>query len=378
MILRNLSIHGTEGKKTIYIRHGRITSVTEVNDPVYKQNDETLIDFDDAIAFPGFINSHDHLDFNLFPQLRNGTYKNYRDWGHDIHQQNKNVIDEVLKIPQDLRIRWGLYKNLLNGVTTVVNHGKKIPVPTDLINVLQPASLHSPAFEKNWKWKLNSPLYKSPIAMHIGEGTDTIAKREIDEVIRWKFRRKKIVAVHGVAMSEEQADSFYGLVWCPASNYFLLDQTADIEKLKNRTNIVFGTDSTLTASWNLWEHIRKAKESGINERELLSMLTSNPARLWGLNETGEIVEGKNADITVLRKRESFYDLIPDDILLVLNKGKVKLFDETMAVQMEDFIKNDFSLVIINSRVKYIKGDLSKLVQRIKEYYSKFEFCLSET
>src|SRR5574338_254830 len=289
MILRNLSIHGTEGKKTIYIRHGRITSVTEVNDPVYKQNDETLIDFDDAIAFPGFINSHDHLDFNLFPQLRNGTYKNYRDWGHDIHQQNKNVIDEVLKIPQDLRIRWGLYKNLLNGVTTVVNHGKKIPVPTDLINVLQPASLHSPAFKKNWKWKLNNPFSNGLVTMHIGEGTDAVSEKEIDEVIRWNFRKKKIIAVHGVTMNKTQATSFHGLVWCPASNYFLLNETAKADMLKNHTTIVFGTDSTLTAPWSLWEQLRIAKQTGMtDEIEIISMITKVPAKLWGLHETGEI------------------------------------------------------------------------------------------
>ncbi|HEY1165598.1 MAG TPA: hypothetical protein VGE90_10535, partial [Chitinophaga sp.] len=27
--------------------------------------------FDNCIAFPGLINSHDHLDFDLFPQLGN-------------------------------------------------------------------------------------------------------------------------------------------------------------------------------------------------------------------------------------------------------------------------------------------------------------------
>ena len=122
MILRNLSIHGAEGKKTIHIEHGKITAITESITPVSKQSDETLIDFGDAVAYPGFINSHDHLDFNLFPQLRSGIYKNYRDWGYDIHRRYKAIIDEVLKIPEPLRIHWGLYTKLLNGFTTVVNH----------------------------------------------------------------------------------------------------------------------------------------------------------------------------------------------------------------------------------------------------------------
>src|SRR4029077_2453530 len=142
------------------------------------------------------------------------------------HEKNKDIINEVLKVPEELRVQWGIYKNLLNGVTTVVNHGIKLKIQNDLITVLQFNSLHSPQFEKNWKWKLNDPFRKSPIVMHIGEGTDANAEKEIQEVIHWNIFKKKIVAVHGVAMKEKQASNFHGLVWCPASNYFLLDKTA--------------------------------------------------------------------------------------------------------------------------------------------------------
>ena len=58
------------------------------------------IEFENAIAFPGLINSHDHLDFNLFPQTGNRIYNNYAEWGKDIHDQNKETINAVLKIPQ--------------------------------------------------------------------------------------------------------------------------------------------------------------------------------------------------------------------------------------------------------------------------------------
>ena len=48
-------------------------------------------------------------------------------------------------------------------------------------------------------------------------------------------------------MDEQQATAFEALVWCPASNYFLLNTTAAVDKLKTKTSILFGTDSTLTS-----------------------------------------------------------------------------------------------------------------------------------
>lgn len=374
MILRNLNIHGTDGEKTIHIENGKIKSIADSNKDFRVAQNEIQIDFEDAIAFPGFINSHDHLDFNLFPQLGNRIYSNYTEWGKDIHLQNKETVNEVLKVPQQLRIKWGLYKNLLNGITTVVNHGEKLKIEDDLINVIQPVSLHSAQFEKNWKWKLNNPFLKEPVVMHIGEGTDAITKKEIDKVIKWNFLRKKIVAVHGVAMTEKQAERFAGLVWCPASNYFLLNQTADVGILKDRTNIVFGTDSTLTASWNLWDHIRIAKKSGINESELVAMLISKPAKLWGLDETGEIAEKKNADLVVFKKKESFFDLSSGDLLLLLYKGNIRILNKilyNLIPNAQQDIKT-FSEINFGKQQYLIQGNFPELIKDIRKLYPRFE------
>ncbi len=374
MILRNLSIYGAESRKNIHIENGKIQSVTDNTASFPENPDDLLIDFEGAIAFPGFINSHDHLDFNLFPQLGSRAYHNYTEWGRDIHQQNKETINEVLKVPQNLRVKWGLYKNLLNGVTTVVNHGEKLPVEDDLINVIQPVSLHSPQFEKHWRWKLNNPFLKQAVVMHIGEGTDATAEKEINEVIRWNFQKKKIVAVHGVAMNEEQTNSFHGLVWCPASNYFLLNQTVEVEKMKNKATIVFGTDSTLTASWNIWEHFRATKRSGaVTESELIAMLTTKPAELWGLNDVGEVTAGKSADIIVMSKKSNFFDLNPEDILLVMVHGKALLTDESINKQMRNFDTNAFEWIEMSGHIKFLRGNINELIQQVRYYYPKAIF-----
>src|SRR5882757_4983728 len=121
--------------------------ITTVEDAVVSQVEK--IQFENAIVFPGLINSHDHLDFNLFPQLGDKTYSNYTEWGNYIHEHYKDEIAKSLKIPALLRSRWGLFKNLLCGVTTVVNHGELSGMDDDLITVFEKYScIHSVQFEK--------------------------------------------------------------------------------------------------------------------------------------------------------------------------------------------------------------------------------------
>jgi len=263
MILHDVNIYGQEELKHIHISGGIIQKITGERKKLEKIANEIRIDTDGLTAMPGFINSHDHLDFNLYPRLGNRIYNNYSEWGKEIQAANTETIETIKKIPVHLRIQWGLYKNLLNGFTTVVNHGEKLKVDNLLMDVFQKCQcLHSPAFEKNWKWKLNDPFRKNiPVVMHVGEGTDEVAGKEIDRLRKWNLVKRRLVAVHGVAMNVEQAADFEGLVWCPASNYFLLGKTAAVDKLKHKTKVVFGTDSTLTAPWLVSKHLETAVHS---------------------------------------------------------------------------------------------------------------------
>src|SRR5450432_867507 len=233
MNLKDLTIAGTDGLTDILVGNERIIAISDAaKSPKGSSAPSTgpSLSFDGAIVFPGLINSHDHLDFNLFPPLANRVYKNYGEWGPDIHRQNRQEIDAVLKIPQALRTQWGIYKNLLNGVTTVVNHGERLVTNLsssgqgdELIRVFQDCHcLHSVGFEKNWKWKLNRPFTGTiPFVLHVGEGTDREAEQEIDRLIRWNLFSKPLIGIHGVAMREDQAKGFRALVWCPVTNFFL-------------------------------------------------------------------------------------------------------------------------------------------------------------
>lgn len=369
MVLNNVTIPGNEAAVSVGISEAKIKQVgTSFAD------DREQLTFVDAIVFPGLINSHDHLDFNLFPQFGNRTYESYTEWGKHIHRAYADEISSVLKIPIALRERWGVYKNLLCGVTTVVNHGEKVTINDPLITVFDNCqSIHSVQFEKNWRKRLNNPLkIKQPAVIHTGEGTNNAARNEIDELIKWNLLRRKIIGIHGVAMDTLQAKHFKALVWCPESNYFLLNKTAAIDQLKTKTDILFGTDSTLTGSWDIWYHIRLARKAEmLNDQELYRSLTSLPAQTWKLN-TGNIAAGSDADLVVAKSNgktslSAFYDVTPDDILLVMHKGEILLFDESLYHQLTGILTQNYSKVFTGNHFKYVQGDIHGLIAEIKRY-----------
>jgi cytosine/adenosine deaminase-related metal-dependent hydrolase len=362
----------------------------------------TRLHIPDGKVFPGLVNSHDHLDFNCFPRLGNRIYEDYTEWGKDIHEHNSDSIRPVLQVPGPLRTRWGLYKNLLSGFTTVVNHGPRVELGNQpLITVIQDCkSLHSLSGERYWKFKLNRPLRTTRlIAIHIGEGTSPRAKKEIDTLCRWNLLRKDLVGIHGITMEESQAGHFKALVWCPDSNYFLYGHTADIRRLKTRIPILFGSDSTLSARWNIREQLRIARNmTYLNDTELLEALTTTPTAIWGHPAPAD------GDFIVLSARSlpEFFAADPEDILLVAHDGKLRLFDAALADQLPDIklagqsrdnypigqsqdkypigqspdissTDRCFSRIAIGNTIKYVQGDLPGLMKEIRHYHPGVEF-----
>jgi cytosine/adenosine deaminase-related metal-dependent hydrolase len=394
MRLNNLRFPDRQGLFDLWIQAGRIADVRPSQDGIFAESTasaladispeagEPTLDFDGALAFPGLINSHDHLDFNLFPKLANRVYNNYTEWGPDIHTNNRVSIDLILSIPQSLRTQWGIYKNLLNGFTTVVNHGEHLDTFNSPITVFQDCyCLHSVGFEPRWKWKLNCPgKTGQPVAIHVGEGTDNLASREIDELIRWNIFRRPLIGIHGVSMTPEQAAAFHALVWCPASNLFLLDKTADIDRLYSQAPILFGTDSTLTSGWNAWDQLRVARELRlISDEELFSTLTANPAAAWELQDRGALLPGKRADLVIARSMpglngmDAFFNLDPQDLLLVLHEGNIRLFDPSLLepITEQRIIAQDFHPAAPDG--KYVAGNLPGLMEEIHHYCPQLAF-----
>ncbi len=383
MILKNLTIVGEDDfTKVIEIQNDTISKIISADN--FNDNEQPALTFEDCIAFPGLINSHDHLEFNLYPRLGHKIYEDYVEWGNDIHKKDKEVIESIESIPVELRLKYGVIKNLLTGVTSVAHHGVyHSSLDNSPVSIIKRTCIHSVKLGGRWKLKLNRMKNYEPYVIHIGEGINKHASEEINELIKFNFLKRKLIGIHGIAMTMKQSKNFEALVWCPVSNLFLFNTTADINSLKKNTSILFGTDSTLTAGQNIWEHLRKARELGLlSDAEILSSLTNEAAEIWDLKGKGQIRVGSKADIVIAKRKagnlyDSFFATNPEDIILIIKDGEIILFDKSVENQISLILsilliekRNSFDEININREIKFVKYRVNDILESLKQY----EYC----
>lgn len=377
MILKNLKIAGRGPEEQDITVDGEIISQIKSSQHNKETTEEINIDFSGCIAFPGLINSHDHLEFNIYPRLGHKIYEDYVEWGDDIHLKDKKLIDTIENIPVDLRMKFGIIKNLICGVTSVAHHGSYNSVLDESpVNIITKGTcIHSVRLGGKWKVKINLPDNNEPYVIHVGEGINLESKKEIDELIRWNLFKRKLAGIHGIAMTEEQSKNFCALIWCPDSNLFLFEKTADINSLKKFTKILFGTDSTLTADRSMQVNLRKARKLGmLSDEELFHSVTSNAAEFWEMKDLGVIAEGKKADLVISAKRkedqfDSFYETDSEDILLIVKNGKIILFDAMLKNVLISILKNinDFREFTVRGISKFTEYDVSGIIKQINKF-----------
>lgn len=371
MWLENLYIVGqdNEGPQCVEIQGEKIENIQE-----RCQLDEAeKIDFQGALIFPGLINAHDHLALNLFPQIARKPYKNYIEWAKDVQTNHQKVIQSVLAVPKPISYAWGLLKNCVAGVSTVVQHGPVFPNHLAQLIAVHTATipLHSIAFEKYWPLKV---LRKRsfPIAIHLGEGTNPEMEFEYKKLMQWNWQKNEIIAIHGIGLTADQVKGLKSLVWCPDSNFLLYQQTARVDQFIRNIPILFGTDSTLSADWNIWKHLRLARSTHLLSDEVLfQSCTATAAHVLNLKAQGQVKSSFKADLVVAKKHaksiwNAFYQLNPEDILLILKAGKKVLLDDSKKVHMDQNLT--YFPIQLGATKKWIAYDFPKLKHQIEHYY----------
>jgi hypothetical protein len=332
--------------------------------PALPQALRTLLP-DDSFAFPGLINAHDHLEFNLFPPLANRVYSDYLEWGEDIHVQQKEVIQKIEQIPLDKRIRFGVLKNLVNGFTRVVHHGTHHPRVRSLTHYpvwMNYYYVHALGTEPRWKLKLNLP-FTGEMMVHVGEGTSLRAELELERLIKWNWVRKRVTGIHAIGLTQEQASHFKAVIWCPASNLFLYNKTMAADRIKGHTTVLFGTDSTVSSQASLWDQLRMVRSlEMISDHDLLTMLTFDAlAHFYG--------QSPSADWVVARRKkathwDSFFNLHPEDILLVTIKGSPWLCDDSLPASLRP---PDAIGISVGGVLKWVERELGEVVSALRQH-----------
>lgn len=300
----------------------------------------------DGVIFPGLIDLHDHITWNLFPRWKPARlFANRYEW------QDTAEYVEVLSGPKaDLDARgygcdmnrYGELKAIVNGATASIGGAtpnvagatldcirglarnldslSELPGATpgrepfrNLIFPLQPSTpceeqavrdLGAPIKDCSPEWNVApmpprpAPPKPSPlraVVAHVAEGVDASAKREFTMLEAHGFLRKGLSIIHGVALQAEHfkkmRDAEVGLIWSPRSNLELYGRTVDIAAAKAAgVKLAIAPDWSPTGSSGMLAELAYAERlrlSGtlrrvVTEQDLVEMATVNPADLAGL------------------------------------------------------------------------------------------------
>lgn len=376
----------------IYIdtNSGKIIKISEYD----TKADVSLLLTSDTVAIPGMINAHDHLLGSYWPRVGEGPHLTWKTW--DDMLKSSDLYKERSRIPNFYLYLIGAYKNLISGVTTVMDHiphhVNKEFIPRLPIKVVENYTLahevssydlkwgdgveveHRRAVENNW-----------PFVTHIEEGFDEESMRGVEYLEKMGALTEHTVMVHGLALSDEDLDKIAKagahLVTCPISNYFMFKTIARIKQwFQKGINTSLGTDSPMSGGMNILEEMKFLKmaykskyNEDISDKTILYMITKNPAKAFRIDDkVGYIKPNYFADITILKmKGDPFSSVVNswfNDIELVFING-IPRYGFYYYKDLFDKFSNvvDYSKVIIDGKERLIVGALEEIMKTVWEF-----------
>jgi len=294
---------------------------------------ELVVELGDVEIRPGLINAHDHLHRNHYGRLGKPPYVSAYAWARDIQRRERARIALGQRVPRRAALLSGAWKNLFAGVTTVVHHDRwEAEFARDFpIRIARIAHADSLGMSR----EIVAPA-EERFALHVAEGIDDTAAREVGELAERGLLDNRLIAVHAVGVDGLAAERLRAagaaIVWCPSSNLFLFGRTAPAELLAHGVDVLLGSDSLLTAAGDLLDELNVARSLAlITDARLEAAVGEVAARRLGLAQP-VIEPGAPADLVVLAV--PLRDARARDVVLTIVAGEPRVARPDFAAALE--------------------------------------------
>ncbi len=244
----------------------------------------TRITVTGAYIFPGFVDAHNHVAYNVLPHWTPPKlYQNRGQW--QAAQAYKDFKQPYATLIQDKglfceMVKYGELKALLSGVTTIQGTAPNSSCFRTLIrNAENQNDLGTPQSYirtfildiESFSGTVNWSVTKSFVA-HIAEGVrgDPKSKQEFTILKAKGLLTGQTAIIHGAAFEDtefqQMAAAGAKLIWSPRSNLVLYGETTNIPlALQNGIEVSLGVDWNPTGSDHIFAELRTAAE--VNEEE---------------------------------------------------------------------------------------------------------------
>lgn len=401
IIIKNTNLLSMDTEKitreNIYIKDDEIYKIGNLDE--FKA--DKIIDGENFITMPGFVNAHTHVAMTLFrnygPETDLMTWLENYIWPLEEKLENKDVYyasklaliemiksgtttfadmyffsDETAKATLELGMRAQISRGLAipdvgySKIKENLSLAKKYE-NNNLIDIgLGPHAIYTVDIDYLKKISEYADEYKLPIHIHLSEtkleNEDCYKKYKMSPTEVFEkagIFKNKTIAAHGIYLSDNDLDIIkannVSIIHNPNSNLKLSSGFLDVSRLLDKEiNVCIGTDSA--SSNNKLSMLREIESTmlvsklfstrPISSFEVLKMATLNGAKALGIDKVGIIKEGMKADLIMI------------DINNINHSPKNNLLSSICFSTYESDIKN----VIVNGNIIYENGKLIGISQ----------------
>lgn len=345
--------------QTVYIRDGAIAAVQPADANPPEGFDGISPIKIKGLIFPGLIDLHNHLAYNVLPLWQvPKKFTNRDQWSRltAYHSLISGPMGVLADLPGMLAAlcRYVECKAMFGGATTsqgiaLVGHNNIRTFFRGLVRNAEStddaslpaanARIGDVTAQDLAKFRKTLQAAKSCYLLHLSEGKDAEARKHFLALKgngNWALS-PALAGIHCTALNADDfkimADHGAAMVWSPMSNLLLYGQTADVAAAKTaNVRIALGPDWSPSGSKNLLGELKAARaysdSSGglFSDEELVAMATRTAASLlrWDA-KVGSVEPGKLADLLVVQgsAKNPYRSLIEakeTDVLLLVIGG----------------------------------------------------------